>query len=57
MMIIVDAGTLHKYGAYLADKFDSTTINTFETFCSQAETMTSKKLHQICMDGAFDTVA
>ena len=57
MMIVVDAGTSHKYGAYLADKLDSTTINTFKTFCSQAETMTSKKLCRIYMDRDFDTVA
>ena len=44
MMIIVDAGTSHKYGAYLTDKSDSTMINAFKTFCSQAETMTGKKL-------------
>ena len=57
MMIIVDVGTSHKYGAYLTDKLDSTTINAFKTFCSQAETATSKNLCQIHTDGAFDTVA
>ena len=57
MMIIVDAGTSHKYGAYLTNKSDSTILNAFETFRSQAETMTGKKLCRIRLDGAFDTFA
>ena len=32
MMIIVNAGTSYKYGVYLPDKSDTTTISAFETF-------------------------
>src|SRR5271168_4148777 len=47
MMIIVDAGTSHKYGVYLSDKSDSTTIGTFDTFRIQAETLTGKKIRRL----------
>jgi hypothetical protein len=56
-MIIVDAGTPHKHGAYLADKSDSLTLEAFDIFCSQAETTTGGKIHQLQMDGAFNTNA
>ena len=32
LMIIVDAGTSYKYGAYLSDKSDSTTLTALDTF-------------------------
>jgi hypothetical protein len=44
LMIIVDAGTSHKHGAYLADKSDSSTLEAFDIFCSQAETTTGRKI-------------
>jgi hypothetical protein len=46
-MIIVDAGTSHKHGAYLADKSDSSTLEAFDIFCSQAETTTGRKIRQL----------
>ena len=54
-MIIVDAGTSYKYGAYLHDKSDATTLAAFEIFRAGAETATGKKLHRLRADGAFDT--
>ena len=57
LMIIVDARTSYKYGAYLSDKLDSTTLVVFEIFRAQAETMTGKKVHQLRMDRAFESLA
>jgi hypothetical protein len=56
-MVIVDAGTSYKQGAYLKDKSDTTTLAAFKTFCVQAETTTGKKICRLCTDGAFDTIA
>ena len=44
MMVIVDGGTSYKYGAYLPDKFDATTISMFDTFHTKAETLSRKKV-------------
>ena len=54
-MIIVDAGTSHKYGAYLRDKSDITTMASFETFHTIAETLTGKKIRRLCTDRAFNS--
>ena len=43
MMIIVDAGTSYKYGAYLSDKSDKTTLTAFENFRAMAETLTGNR--------------
>ena len=45
LMAVVNAGTSHKYGAYLRDQSDTTTIEAFDTFQTQAETITGKKIH------------
>lgn len=50
LMIIVDAGTSYKYGTYLADKSDSTTVASFEVFRTKAETMTGRKIHRLRTD-------
>ena len=55
LMIIVDAGTSYKHGAYLADKSDSTTLAAFDTFRTQAEKMTGHPIRRIQSDGAFET--
>ena len=55
LMIVIDAGTSYKYGAYLADKSDPTTLAAFEVFHAHAETVTGKKLRRLRMDGAFET--
>ena len=43
LMIIVDAGTAYKYGAYLPNKADATTMEAFNIFRGEAETMTGRK--------------
>ena len=57
LMIIVDAGTSYKYGAYLRDKSDPTTLESFETFRAQVETTTGKKIRRLRTDRAFDSTA
>ena len=57
LMILVDAGTSYKYGAYLSDKSDSATLAAFDIFRTQAETASGRKLRRIRSDGAFDTSA
>jgi hypothetical protein len=57
LMIMVDAGTSYKYGAYLADKLDTTTLAVFETFRTSSETLTGRKIRTLRTDGAFDTTA
>lgn len=56
LMIIVDAGTSYKYGAYLADKLDSTTLAAFEIFRAQTEVATGRKVRRLRTDGDFETV-
>ena len=57
LMIIVDAGTSYKHGAYLHNKTDSTTLEAFETFCTMSEALTGQKVRRLRTDGAFDTSA
>ena len=57
LMIVVDAGTSYKYGAYLANKSDTTTLLAFEVFRTNAEVATGKKLRCLRTDGAFETSA
>ena len=57
MMVIVDAGLSHKSGVYLPDKSDTTTIQTFNNFCTKAETMTRRKIHRLQTDQAFESTA
>ena len=52
-MIIIDAGSSYKYGAFLADKSDSTTLEAFETFKNKVETLTNRKIRRLRTDGAF----
>ena len=57
LMIIIDAGTSYKYGAYLHDKSDLTTLATFEIFRAQAETVTGKKIRRLRTDRAYELAA
>ena len=57
LMIIVDAGTSYKYGAYLADKSDSSTTTAFNIFRTQSEAITGRKIRRLRSDGAFNTLA
>ena len=56
-MVIVDARTSHKHGAYLQNKSDATTLASFDTFYTTAETLTGRKIHQLQTDWAFDSAA
>ena len=57
LMIIVDGGTSCKFGAYLPDKADSSTLEAFEVFRQKAEIVTGGKVRRLRTDGAFDSVA
>ena len=57
LIIIIDAGTAYKYGAYLADKSNITTIGAFNVFRARAETLTGWKIHRLRTDGAFNSSA
>ena len=54
LMIIVNAGTSYKYGAYLSDNPDSTTLNALDIFRTQVESYTSHKIRRLRSDSAFD---
>ena len=56
-MIIVDAGTSYKYGAYLLDKSDPTTLASFEIFRANAETVTGRKIRCLRTDRAYESLA
>src|SRR5271168_4707984 len=57
LMIIVDGGTSYKYGLYLPDKSDATTIPAFNDFRIRAETLTGRKIRQLRTDHAFESAA
>ena len=57
LMVVVDAGTSYKYGAYLEDKSDATTLLAFEVFRTNAEVATGRKIRRLRTDGAFETSA
>jgi len=44
-MPIVDSGTSYKFGAYLSDKSDASTISAFDVFCVEAESLSGHKIH------------
>ena len=54
-MIIIDAGTSYKYGAFLSDKSDRTILAAFEIFHAYAETTTGKKIRRLRTDRAYTT--
>jgi len=56
-MPIVDGGTSYKYGAYLSDKSDSSTIAAFDVFRVEAESMSGHKVRRLRTDRAYDTSA
>src|SRR6202522_4877492 len=45
LMIIVEGGTSDKYGTYLSEKSDATTMSAFDSFRIKAETLTGRKIH------------
>jgi Reverse transcriptase (RNA-dependent DNA polymerase)/Pol polyprotein, beta-barrel domain/GAG-pre-integrase domain/gag-polypeptide of LTR copia-type len=57
MMIIVDGGCSYKYGVYLSDKSDATTIPAFDNFRIKAENLTGRKIRRLRTDRAFESAA
>ena len=57
LMIIINGGTSYKYGVYLSDKSDATTIPAFEVFHAKAETVTGRKICQMRTDCAYELAA
>src|ERR1700678_1005050 len=55
LMLIVDAGTSTKYGAYLQDKSDTSTLASLDTFRTMAETLTGRKIRRLRTDRAFES--
>ena len=56
-MPILDAGTSYKYGAYLSDKSDLSTIAAFDNFRIEAESLTGRKIRRLRTDCAFESAA
>ena len=56
-MLIVDAGSSYKHGAYLRDKSDASTIEAFDVFRAKAEFLTGKKIQRLQTDRAYESVA
>src|ERR1700678_2063061 len=47
LMIIVDAGTSTKYGAYLQDKSDTSTLSSIDNFHTMAEALTGRRIRRL----------
>src|SRR6266545_4885277 len=56
-MPIVDGGSSYKYGAYLSDKSDSSTIAAFDSFWAVAESLLGRKVRRVHTDRAYDMSA
>jgi len=56
-MPIVDSGSAYKYGAFLSDKSDSSTIAAFDVFRVDAESQSGRKIRRVRTDRAYDTSA
>jgi len=56
-MPIMDGGSSYKYGAYLSDKSDSSTIAAFDAYRVEAELLSGRKVRKIRTDRAYDTLA
>ena len=56
-MPVVDGGSSYKYGAYLSDKSDYSTIAAFDNFRSEAESLSGYKVRRIRTDRAYNTSA
>ena len=56
-MPVVDGGSSYKFGAYLSDKSDSSTIAAFNAFRIEAESLSGRKVRRIRTDRAYETVA
>ena len=56
-MPVVNGGSLYKFGAYLSDKSDSSTIAAFDTFRVEAESLLGRKIRRLRTDRAYETLA
>ena len=56
-MPIVDGGSSYKFGAYLSNKSDSSTIATFNNFRVEAESLSGRKVCRLCTDRAYESSA
>jgi len=56
-MPVIDGGMSFKYGAYLSDKSDLSTIAAFEMFWVEAESLSGRKICRVRTDCAYDTSA
>ena len=54
-MPVVDGGTSYKYGAYLSDKSDVSTIAAFDAFRVEAESLSGRKVRRLRTDRAYDS--
>jgi hypothetical protein len=43
---IVNGGTLYKYGVYLSDKLDTSTISAFDQFRADAKALSGHKIYR-----------
>ncbi len=56
-MPVVDGGSSFKYGAYLSDKSDASTIAAFDMFRVEAESLSGRKIRRLRTDRAYDSSA
>ena len=56
-MPIVDGGSSYKFGAYLSDKSDSSTIAAFDNFRVEAESLSGRKVRRLRTDRAYELSA
>jgi len=56
-MPIVDGGSSYKFGAYLSDKSDSSTIAAFDNFRVEAESLSGRKIRRLRTDRAYESSA
>jgi len=56
-MAIVDGGTSYKYGAYLSDKSDVSTIAAFDVFRVEGESLSGRKIRCFRTDHAYESSA
>jgi hypothetical protein len=54
-MPVVDGGTSYKFGTYLSDKSDASTITAFNTFRVEAESLSGHKIRRLRTDRAYDS--
>ncbi len=56
-MPVVDGGTSYKFGAYLSDKSDVSTIAAFDAFRIEAESLSGRKIRRLRTDCTYDSLS